>query len=68
MPEWFIDVPENEENRLAEWQVSQAELVGKWFTGLETGVTPAKVCPLWQFEQPLTMPVWIIAVAENEVN
>jgi hypothetical protein len=27
-------------NLLAEWQVSQARLVGRWFVGLDTGVTP----------------------------
>jgi hypothetical protein len=29
MPMWFIAVPENDVNLLAEWQVSHAELVGK---------------------------------------
>ena len=42
------------------WQVSHVALVGKWFTGLDTGDTPAKTWPLWQVVQPLTMPVWFI--------
>jgi hypothetical protein len=35
---------------------------------LDTGVTPAKAWPLWQLAQPPTMPVWIIAVPENDVK
>jgi hypothetical protein len=35
---------------------------------LDTGVTPANTWPLWQVLQPLTMPVWIIAVPEKLVN
>jgi hypothetical protein len=65
---WIIAVPENAVNLLAEWQVSHAAVVGIWFTGLDTGVTPAKAWPLWQLAQPLRMPVWIIAVPENDVN
>jgi hypothetical protein len=68
IPEWFIDVPENEVNWLAEWQVSHAEVVGRWFVGLDTGVTPAKTWPLWQLAQPLRIAVWIIDVPENDVN
>jgi hypothetical protein len=47
-------------NRLAEWQVSHARLVGRWFVGLDTGVTPRNTWPLWQVAQPLTMPLWFI--------
>jgi hypothetical protein len=43
IPMWLIIVPENVVNLLAEWQVSQAALVGRWFTGLDTGATPAKL-------------------------
>jgi hypothetical protein len=68
MPAWFIVVPENDVNLLAEWQVSHVALVGRWFVGLDTGVTPAKLCPLWQVAQPLRMPVCTIAVPENDVN
>ncbi len=30
--------------------------------GFETGVTPAKDCPLWHVVQPDVMPVWFIVV------
>ncbi len=33
--------------------------------GFETGVTPAKLLPLWQVAQPDVMPVWFIAAPEN---
>ena len=68
IPTWFIVVPENAVNLLAEWQVSHARLVGTWLFGLNTGVTPTKVWPLWQLAQPLRIPVWIIVVPENAVN
>jgi hypothetical protein len=57
MPVWTIVAPEKLLNLLAEWQVSHDRLVGRWFVGLDTGVTPANTWPLWQVSQPLTMPV-----------
>jgi hypothetical protein len=56
MPVWIIAVPENDVNLLAEWQVSHVAVVGRWFAGLDTGVTPAKLWPLWQVAQLFTMP------------
>jgi hypothetical protein len=60
MPVCFIRVPENVVKLLVEWQVSHVALVGRWFRGLDTGVTPVKTWPLWQFVQPLLIPVWVI--------
>jgi hypothetical protein len=60
IPVCFISVPENEVKLLVEWQVSQVILVGRWFTGLDFGVTPVNTWPLWQFVQPILMPVWVI--------
>jgi hypothetical protein len=65
---WFITAPEKLVNLLAEWQVSHDKLVGKWLLGLDTGVTPANTCPLWQVSQPLRMPLWFIAVFAKFVN
>ena len=44
MPVWFIAPPANPPGLVLAvvWQVSHAALVGRWFTGLDTGVTPAK--------------------------
>jgi hypothetical protein len=44
MPVWFIVPPEKPPGLvlLVVWHVSHGLLVGKWFTGLDTGVTPAK--------------------------
>ena len=39
------------------WQVSQPAVVWICVAGL-----PKAVEPLWQLEQPLTMPVWFIVV------
>jgi len=42
------------------WQASHGAPLGSiWLIGFETGVTPLKLCPLWQLAQPLTMPVWL---------
>jgi hypothetical protein len=62
MPTWFIFPPENPPGLVLAvvWQFSQGPLVGKWFTGLDLGVTPAKTWPLWQVVQPLEMPAWFI--------
>lgn len=60
MPVCFISVPENDVKLLVEWQVSQVILLVRWFTGLDFGVTPVNTCPLWQFVQPMLMPVWVI--------
>jgi hypothetical protein len=67
MPVWFIAVPAKPPGLvlLVEWQVSHDMLVGKWFTGFETGVTPANTWPLWQLVQPLTIPVWFIVPPEK---
>jgi len=50
-------VPAKLLNWFAEWQVSHAAVVGRWFVGFDTGVTPANTCPLWQFEQLFKIPV-----------
>ena len=62
MPVWFITPPENPPGLVLAvlWQFSHATLVGRWFTGLDFGVTPAKTWPLWQLVQPLAMPVWLM--------
>jgi hypothetical protein len=60
IPVCFISVPENVVKLLNEWQVSHVILVGKWFTGLDFGVTPVNTCPLWHSAQLLRMPVWVI--------
>ena len=66
---WFIRVPENVENLLAAWQVSQDIVVGRWLDNLVTRATPVKLFPVsWQVAQPLTIPVWFIDVPENDVN
>ena len=53
---------------LDEWQVSHDMLVGRWFPGLDTGVMPAKLWPLWQLVQPPTMPVCFISVPAKVVK
>ena len=61
IPAWFIAVPAKLVKALAEWQVSQAALVGMCVTGGVTTVAPAKLLPVaWQVAQPLVMPVWFI--------
>jgi hypothetical protein len=60
MPVCFISVPENVVKLLVEWQVSHVILVGRWFTGLDFGVTPVNTWPLWQLVQPMLMPVCVI--------
>jgi hypothetical protein len=63
MPVCFISVPENDVKLLVEWQVSQVILVGRWdgdSPSLDFGVTPVNTWPLWQFVQPMLMPVWDI--------
>jgi hypothetical protein len=63
MPVCFIVVPANELNTLVEWQVSHGMLVGicAGLVPLDTGFIPtAKVWPLWQDAQPLTIPRWFI--------
>jgi len=65
IPAWFISVPANPPGLvlLAEWHISHGMLVGKWVDGILTGVTPTKLCPLWQLAQPATTPVWFIIPA-----
>jgi hypothetical protein len=47
MPVWFIGVPgPNAVKLLAEWHVSQAPVVGRWFVGFVFIVTPTNVLPV----------------------
>ena len=64
MPAWFIAVPANVVKLLAEWHVSHAAVVGRWFDGLVLRfVTPVKLLPVsWQVAHPVVMPVWTISV------
>ena len=45
---------------VGEWQSSHGMLVGTWPDGMDLGVTPTKLWPLWQLAHPVTMPVWFI--------
>ncbi|MEO8332326.1 MAG: hypothetical protein ABI479_07820 [Gallionella sp.] len=62
IPVCLIKVPANPPIPVlaVEWQVSQVMAVGRWFTGLDFGVTPVNTWPLWQLVQPMLMPVWVI--------
>jgi hypothetical protein len=64
IPKWFIPAPVND--TVEEWQVSHDKLVGTCpDNGLEMGVTPKKLWPLWQLVQPPTIPVCFITVPLN---
>ena len=61
MPAWFIAVPAKLVKALAEWQLSQAAVVGICVAGGAIGTMLAKLKPgPWQVAQPLVMPVWLI--------
>ncbi len=54
------------------WQVAQSDVVGMWPLPCGFGVTPAYGVPVtaaaWHVVQPLTMPVWFIAVPAKLVK
>jgi hypothetical protein len=52
MPLWFIRVPAKLD--VLRWHVSHGMLVGMWFVKDDL---PLAVVPLWQFAQPVVMPV-----------
>ena len=56
-------------NALAEWQVSQAAVVGMWVAPGVTMLIPAKLLPVaWQVAQAVMIPSWFIAAPVKSLN